>query len=65
MFDIYQSDSTGAADLGLVGRHSGRRIASENCNALYVAVLMNGLAVFIGIQIDREIDWLGANCTRC
>jgi hypothetical protein len=53
------------ADLNLVSHHSGKRIANENCNALYVAVLVNGLAVFIGIQIDREIDWLGANCTRC
>ncbi len=23
---------------------------------------MNGLAVFIGMEIDRQIDWLRANC---
>jgi len=25
---------------------------------------MNSLAAFVGIQIDREIDRLRANCTR-
>jgi hypothetical protein len=28
-----------------------------------VAIFMDGPAVFIGRQIDREIDRLGANCT--
>ena len=29
-----------------------------------VAVLVNGLAVFVGIQIDREIDQLVAKCAK-
>jgi hypothetical protein len=27
-----------------------------------VAILMDGVAVFIRIQVDREIDWLSAKC---
>jgi hypothetical protein len=27
-----------------------------------VAILMDGFTVFVGGQIDRKIDWLGANC---
>jgi hypothetical protein len=47
--------------LSLIGRHSSGRIVSSVRNAPYVAILVDGLAMFIGVEIDRQIDWLRAN----
>jgi hypothetical protein len=54
-------DHKGRGSPNLIGHHSGRRIAAGTRDALDVTVLMDGLTVFVGRQIDREIDWLGAN----
>ena len=54
----------GGASLNLIGDHSGRGIAERLGDVLDVAVLMDGLTVFIGAQFDSYIDWLGADCTR-
>lgn len=50
--------------MNLIGDHSGRGIAERLGDVLDVAVLMDGLTVFIGAQFDSDIDWLGADCTR-
>jgi hypothetical protein len=47
----------------LVSHHHSRRTVAGTHDTLDVAILMDRLAVFIGVQIDREIDWLSANCT--
>ena len=47
----------------LIGHHSGRLIVSGTCNVFDVAIIVDGFAVLIGRQIDREIDWLAANFT--
>jgi hypothetical protein len=46
----------------LGGKRGIRRTAGRTRDVLDVAFLMDGPAVFVGIEIDREIDWLGANC---
>jgi hypothetical protein len=49
--------------LKLINHHCGRRIAAGARNVRDITIRMDGLAVLIGTQIDRQIDWLGANCT--
>jgi hypothetical protein len=43
----------------------GQRNAVLGRDPLHIAVFMNGSAVLIGRQIDRQVEWLAANCARC
>jgi hypothetical protein len=52
---------TVAHGLNSIGHHSGRRIVSGTRNVSDVAILMDCLPVFVGRQIDRQIDRINTN----
>jgi hypothetical protein len=47
--------------LSLIGHHGGRRIASSRRDVFEIALFVDGSAVFIGAQIDAQIDGLAAD----
>jgi hypothetical protein len=58
------SRSIATCGLNLGGNHRGRRINVRSGDALHVALLVNGLAVFIGTQIDPQVEQLASDYAR-
>jgi hypothetical protein len=57
VWDIFISSRA----VDLIRRHGGRNISTGIRDALDIAILMHGLSVFVGVQIDAQINWLAAN----
>ena len=53
---MHGAESPGVSVLSSIGGHGSRRIIAGPRDALDVTILMDDLAVFIGIEIDPEID---------
>jgi hypothetical protein len=53
---VHGAESPGVSVLSLISGHGSRRIIAATRDVLEVTILVDDLAVFIGIEIDSEID---------